>query len=136
MRRNTRTCVGVLLGLAVLLGCSSQARAEGKACPICSKAGDQKASYSAKASCTLVRGTTNTLLGWTELIRQPANEVKDGGNVFTGIGKGVGETVKRTLGGAAELLTFWTPKVHDNYLHFAKDCPICMNKENKEKEKE
>ena len=131
MRNKTQTLIGTAVGLIILFGGSAQARAEGKMCPICSKAGDQKAAYATKASCTLVRGTTNAFLGWTELIRQPANEVKDGGNVLIGIGKGVGETVKRTLGGAAELLTFWTPKVHDNYLHFANDCPICMNKDKK-----
>ena len=131
MRGNRRMIIGTGLWFAILIGCPAQARAEErKMCPICMKAGDQKASYSEKASYTLARGTTNTLFGWTELIRQPANEVKDGGNVFAGLGKGVGEAVKRTLGGAAELVTFWTPKVHDTYLHFSKDCPVCMNNKN------
>lgn len=131
MRRSTQGAIGAALGLIMLFGFSARASAEErKTCPICLRT-EQKTSYSEKAGYTLVRGTTNTLLGWTELLRQPANEVKEGGNVFTGIGKGVGEAVKRTFGGAAELLTFWTPKVHDNYMHFSKDCPICMNTEKK-----
>jgi putative exosortase-associated protein (TIGR04073 family) len=86
------------------------------------------ATYPSKAGHTLLRGTANTLLGWTELIRRPAQEVKAGGNVFTGIAHGVGSSVTRTLSGAAEVLTFWTPKIQHSYVHFAHDCPICANK--------
>ena len=98
-------------------------------CPICGKANDQNATLSTKAGSTLARGATNTLLGWTELMRQPAEEVKEGGNVLTGMAKGVGETFKRTLSGVGEVLTFWTPKTKNGYIHFAKDCPICMGKQ-------
>ena len=126
MRGRANLCVGVALGFAIVLGFSSPARA---ACPVCAKASDESTSYPAKAGSTLVRGATNTLLGWTELFRQPVNEVKGGGNVVIGIGKGVGQTVKRTLAGVGEVLTFWTPKVQDSYIHFSKDCPICMGKQ-------
>jgi len=94
-----------------------------KGCPICSKTTDGT-DYSAKAGCTLVRGASNTLLGWTELLRQPAQEAKDGGNVFVGIGKGVGQGVVRTLAGVGEMLTFWMPKPPQ----IANDCPLCMGK--------
>ena len=97
-------------------------------CPICAHASDDAASYSSKAGHMLMRGTVNTFLGWTEMIRCPAQEAKAGGNVFAGIVNGVGSSVKRTVEGAAEVLTFWTPKIHRNYLHFAHDCPICANK--------
>ena len=128
MRQHIRF-LGTALGIAVLLGVSRQAMAEETKpiCPICAKTGDD-ASYSAKAGNTLVRGATNTLLGWTELIRQPADEVKSGGNVITGLAKGVGQGVTRTLEGAAEVLTFWVPKSKTGYLHFAHDCPVCMGK--------
>ena len=122
---------GVVLGIAILFGFSGPAMAaqqKAAMCPVCDKAGDDSASYPSKAGYTLVRGAANTLLGWTELIRQPVSEVKGGGNVFTGLAKGVGEGVKRTLGGAAEVLTFWTPKMKGNYLHFSDNCPICMGK--------
>ena len=111
----------------MLLGVSRPAMAEEAkpVCPICSKAGDE-ASYAAKAGTTLVRGATNTLLGWTELLRQPAEETKAGGNVLVGIGKGVGQGVVRTVQGLGEVLTFWTPKVDHHYIHFSKDCPVCM----------
>ena len=122
---------GVVLGIAILFGFSGPAMAaqqKAAMCPVCDKAGDDSASYPSKAGYTLVRGAANTLLGWTELIRQPVSEVKGGGNVFTGLAKGVGEGVKRTLGGAAEVVTFWTPKMKDSYLHFSDNCPICMGK--------
>ena len=129
MQGRRQRFVGTVLGLVLALGVAGPAMAaQGGMCNICDKAGDQTASYPSKAGYTLVRGAANTLLGWTELIRQPANEVKAGGNVLTGLGKGVGQTVKRTLGGLAEVLTFWTPKVQDSYLHFSDNCPLCMGK--------
>ena len=118
-----------MVGFAIWLSTSALARAgEAPVCPICKKAGDQTASYSSKAGYTLARGTANTLLGWTELIREPAAEVRGGGNVLTGIAKGVGRSVTRTMGGVGELLTFWTPKTKSGYVHFANDCPICMGR--------
>ena len=131
MRGRATRLAGVVVGFALLFGCSRPAAAaegQGKICPICARASDEAASYPSKAGYTLARGATNTLLGWTELFRQPVSEVKGGGNVVTGIGKGVGQTVKRTLGGIGEVLTFWTPKMQDSYLHFSQDCPICMGK--------
>ena len=127
MRGRARLAVA-LLGCSILLGRGQSAGAEEtkRICPICASASSETASYSAKAGTTLVRGSANTLLGWTELIRQPVEETKAGGNVLVGIGKGVGQGVMRTVEGIGELLTFWTPKVHDHYVHFAKDCPVCM----------
>ncbi len=97
-------------------------------CPICGRANQDTSNYPTKASYTLARGASNTLLGWTELIHAPATEAKRGGNVFAGIAKGVGRGVTRTLAGVGEMLTFWTPKVHDRYLHTAHDCPLCMGR--------
>jgi putative exosortase-associated protein (TIGR04073 family) len=116
--------------VAVLLGFAGPVLAEeGQVCPVCSRASAETASYPSKAGNTLVRGAANTLLGWTELIRQPASEVKGGGNVVVGLGKGVGHTVKRTLAGIGEVLTFWTPKLQGSYVHFANDCPLCVGKQ-------
>lgn len=116
-----------LMGAVVALGFSTAVMAdEQKLCQVCSRAGHDEATYGAKAGTTLTRGAANTLFGWTELIRQPAAEVKSGGNVFSGIAKGVGQSLKRTLGGVGEVLTFWTPKVNNHYLAFADDCPVCM----------
>jgi putative exosortase-associated protein (TIGR04073 family) len=131
MNERTSRGVAAALGIAALVGLSTPVKAEETAktqCPICSKASDQSATYSTKAGTTLVRGAANTALGWTELISQPVQEVKSGGNVFVGIGKGVGQTVKRTLSGLGEVLTFWTPKVKDRYIEFATDCPVCMKR--------
>ena len=130
MTRRARRAAAAALGIAVVLSMSALARADERAepktvCPICSKASDQSAAYSTKAGATLDRGTANAVLGWTELISQPVHEVRSGGNVFVGISKGVGQTVKRTLAGVGEVLTFWTPKVKDRYIEFATDCPVC-----------
>ena len=98
---------------------------ERRQCPICANAGRPEATYAEKAGSTFARGAANTLLGWTDLIRQPAREVKESGNLATGLVEGVGSSILRTLGGVGELLTFWTPKVNHQYIHFAKDCPVC-----------
>jgi putative exosortase-associated protein (TIGR04073 family) len=99
-------------------------------CPICSRTTNQ-ADYASKAGNTLVRGATNALLGWTELIHKPAHEVKTHGgrntrNVLSGVVKGIGQGAARTASGVAELFTFWIPKVQGSYVTFSKDCPICM----------
>ena len=103
-------------------------------CPICGRIRDERADYATKAGNTFVRGTTNALLGWTELIRQPAQEVKTKGgtntrNVLNGIVKGIGQGAARTVSGAAELLTFWAPKMQGKYIRFATDCPLCMGQQ-------
>ncbi len=124
--------VGWILSGLLCLGMPSLAFAEDAprpTCPICrNAASNQSADYQAKATHTLVRGVTNTFFGWTEVIRQPAEEVKAGGNLFTGILKGIGQGVGRTAAGAGEILTFWTPKGKNGYVHFATDCPICMKR--------
>ncbi len=131
MRINNRLFVSSFLLFSVLL-ISPSARAEGKECQVCSKAGHDDASYGAKAGTTLTRGAANTLFGWTELFRQPADEVKSGSSLLTGIAKGLGESLKRTGGGVGEILTFWTPKVNHHYLAFSSDCPVCMKRKAEE----
>ena len=74
---------------------------------------------------TLVRGMTNTTFGWTELLTQPSAEVERGGNLATGIGRGVGYAMKRTAAGLGELFTFWVPKGTNGYPVLVEDCPIC-----------
>ena len=97
-------------------------------CPICGRANDQNASYPDKAGFTLLRGVTNTAFGWTELLVQPTEEAKNGGNLAVGIGKGIGQAVKRTALGLGELLTFWSPKGKEGYTTLTTDCPICMGR--------
>ena len=138
MRQRLSRMLGVVIGLALLLGTPFPAAAEETSnketsdkvmiCPVCSRASSEDVSYPSKAGYTLTRGATNTLLGWTELFRRPVDEVKTGGNVVSGIGKGVSHSVTRTLAGLGEVLTFWTPKIQNSYVHFSDDCPICMGK--------
>lgn len=102
--------------------------APGAMCPICTHLNQQQP-YPAQAGTLLARGAANMLLGWTEMIRQPAQEAKEGHSAFTGIGKGVNRSVKRTLSGAGELLTFWMPRDRSGRATtFAEDCPLCMGR--------
>ena len=93
-------------------------------CPVCTRANDEQAAYGEKAGHTLARGALNFGLGWTELIRQPGKAAREGKNVFHGIANGIGFSARRTLRGLGELVTFWTPKVEGEYIHFSKDCPL------------
>jgi putative exosortase-associated protein (TIGR04073 family) len=110
-------------------GSQQAAAADGPVCPICGTIRQQDVSYPAKAGSTLVRGASNTLFGWTEIIREPAQEAREGRNVrnvVVGIANGVGHGIARTAVGVGELLTFWTPKINNRYVRLAEDCPICM----------
>ncbi len=124
---NTRFII--VIATLLLIGSampSAQAEARRIICPICHRANDQQAPYAEKAGATLARGALNTAFGWTELLAEPTAEVNAGGNVLFGIGKGLGYAVKRTASGLGELLTFWTPRSHKNYLSLTTDCPICF----------
>ena len=130
MHRQHRGVVALVGFVLMLAGSPSVNAAEERTvvCPICNRARSESAAYGEKVGHTLARGTANALLGWTEIIRQPAQEAKAGGNVFTGMAKGVVQSVKRTAVGVGEVLTCWTPKVQKHYVHFAQDCPLCMGK--------
>ena len=134
MRTRIPTVLALTVGALLLTAVPARAEdqpaqaAEPVVCPICSKANVQDGNYSATSGTTFVRGASNTLLGWTELIRRPAEEAKAGGNVVVGVGKGVGEGVMRTLSGVGEVLTFWVPKTKANKVNIAKDCPLCMGR--------
>ena len=130
-----RQALFMIFSSAILLSAASLVSAENApsenrqaVCPLCGRINNPQTDYPTKAGTTLLRGATNTLFGWTEIIRQPAQEAKAGGNVATGLYHGITQGVARTVGGAGEMLTFWMPKVQDKYLHFNKDCPLCMGK--------
>ena len=97
-------------------------------CPICSHANMQDGNYAATSGTTFVRGASNALLGWTEIIRRPAEEARAGGNVVVGMGKGLGQGVVRTVTGLGEVLTFWVPKTKAYPVNIAQDCPLCMGR--------
>ncbi len=56
-------------------------------------------------------GLTNLLLGWTEIFQEPYNAAKSGGNVVTGIGKGLWNAVGDTVGGVLHTVTFFIPQL-------------------------
>ena len=117
------------VSFGIFLGLAGPARAEEKppsVCPICHRANDQASYYPARAGTTLARGAMNTAFGWTELLIQPSQEVKTGGNLIAGIGNGVGQAAKRTFLGIGEIFTCWLPKGQRGYLSLNTDCPICM----------
>ena len=59
----------------------------------------------------LGRGLNNTILGWTELVARPQAEAEQKGavGVVTGLVNGVAVGTVRTVTGAAEVATFWSP---------------------------
>ncbi len=77
-------------------------------CGVCEAAEAQNFGKSAPGK--IGRGLVNILLGWTNLIAQPIHAGKSGGNVLTGIGKGLGYTVMRTVQGVVEFALFWLPQ--------------------------
>ena len=130
MRRSSVSLMLVLGALLLVLAPSASAEPP-KAktvCPICGRANDQNAVYADKAGFTFLRGAANTAFGWTELLVQPTEEAKNGGNLAVGIGKGIGQAIKRTALGLGELLTFWSPKGKEGYTTLTTDCPICMGR--------
>lgn len=131
MRQSRRWVMSLVVGCVIQTLIAPAARAqEGAVCPVCHRSASQQddAGYAPKAGRTLVRGAANLLFGWTDVIRQPAVDVKQGGNVFSGLAHGLSQGLKRTAGGVADVLTFWTPKVNGNYLKFSGDCPVCRGK--------
>lgn len=98
---------------------------EPKLCPFCVALAKRDLAYQDKVGNTLARGAMNFGFGWTEIITQPAQEARKGGNILFGMANGFSRSVGRTFGGLGEMLTFWTPKVDgQNYIHFNSDCPL------------
>jgi len=125
MRRNA-VRLGVVIVLFLIPVSVVWAEDLNTMCPICRRANDQRAAYHEKASLTLARGALNTAFGWTELLIQPTAEASAGGNLFYGVGKGVGYAIRRTAVGVGELFTFWAPKGKQGYFQLANNCPICL----------
>ena len=120
-----------ILAFWLIIGLTTPAEAADEishTCPICQFTTNHS-SYGQKVGGTLLRGATNTVFGWTEILLAPHEEVKSGGNIASGIGKGMSLAVQRTAAGLGELLTFWTPKGKDGYLRFTTNCPICLGQQ-------
>lgn len=77
-------------------------------CGVCGAAEAQNFGKSAPGK--IGRGLVNIGLGWTNLFAQPIHAGKSGGNVLTGIGKGLGYTMIRTVQGVVEIGLFWLPQ--------------------------
>ena len=112
-----------LLGLGVPAFAGTGASSGSRGCAICD--GTASDSWGVKASTTLTRGVANTGLCWMELVNQPMKEVKGGGNVLIGCGKGIGHTFIRLCKGVGEIITSPLPKAKDGS-QIATDCPVCM----------
>lgn len=94
-------------------------------CPICGRLRSEHLEYSDKAGTMLARGALNFALGWTEMMKQPAQEVREGHSVLTGLARGVERSTARTIGGLGELATFWLPKINGTYnTGISQDCPL------------
>jgi len=51
-------------------------------------------------------GLKNTAFGWTEILTQPVDETREGGNAAVGFGRGIFNAVGQTVGGVLHLGTF------------------------------
>jgi len=69
----------------------------------------EASTYSEKSGQKLGFGLKNLLLGWTELFAAPERAKNNGENVFVGFGKGIGNFVVYTVGGALHVVTFFIP---------------------------
>ena len=69
----------------------------------------KEADWTGKSLSKLGYGLKNVVLGWTEIFTQPSDAAKKGGNVVTGVGKGLWNAVADTLGGAIHTVTFFIP---------------------------
>ena len=76
-------------------------------CGICEAA--EADTWAKSAPGKIGRGLVNAGFGWTNIFAQPKNAISSGGNVFSGIAKGFGYTLLRTIQGVAELGVFWLP---------------------------
>ena len=55
-------------------------------------------------------GLTNVVLGWTEILTEPYEAVRDHKNVLVGIKDGLWNGIADEIGGAIHLITFPCPK--------------------------
>jgi len=108
------------LGLATA-GFADQGTAT--SCPVCSQTASDN--HLMKTGSQLTRGVANCGGCWLELVNQPMKEVRGGGNVLVGVGKGIGHTCLRLVKGAAEIVTAPLPVAKDGS-QIATDCPVCM----------
>ena len=67
-------------------------------------------SYPVKMKNKFVFGLTNVLLGWTEILTEPYEAIRDKKNVVKGFGTGLWNGVADEVGGVIHLVTFWCPK--------------------------
>jgi len=104
-----------------LIACASVSLAA--QCPVCDAAASD--GYASKFGGQLARGVANTGLGWVELFNQPIREVKGGGNVVVGVGKGIGHACLRTVEGLGEILSSPMPHAKDGkFTQIADSCPL------------
>lgn len=93
--------------------------------PICDAADSED--YLTKTSGQFLRGVTNLSLCWVELFHQPVVTVEEGGNVVTGLFKGIGHTLLRGAKGLGEALLCWDPrdpKTGSFHAPLSKDCAL------------
>ncbi|HOW88340.1 MAG TPA: hypothetical protein PKV84_06775 [Candidatus Omnitrophota bacterium] len=69
----------------------------------------EEKNYGDRVSGKLQFGLANTLLGWIDLFAEPNKFANEGKNVWSGVGKGMVDSVVNTVGGAIHLVTFPVP---------------------------
>ncbi|MBI1977887.1 MAG: hypothetical protein HYS55_03960 [Candidatus Omnitrophica bacterium] len=108
MKKAKAVClIAVLMLVLTRFSYAEEITSDSPSCGVCQGAESQNFGKSAPGK--IGRGLVNTGLGWTNLLAQPIQAGSSGGNVFTGIGKGLWMTVVRTLQGVTEFGLFWLP---------------------------
>ena len=114
-----RVVIGVCGVMLVMAGSVVAAETQEKTCGLCDAA--ESHAYVTQAGGKLGRGLVNALFGWTELFVQPARAHHAHEDIATGIDRGLGNTIKRTVVGIGEFFTCWT---WPGTPVWAKDCSL------------
>ena len=67
-------------------------------------------SYGEIVGHKFIYGLSNVALGWSEILTEPYEAIRDGENPLMGFGKGIWNAVGDTVGGVLHLVTFPCPK--------------------------
>lgn len=114
----------VILSIACVAAPAFADEEVGTGCAICDNVAHSE-NHGVKTGAQLGRGVANAGGCWLEMVNQPMKEVKGGGNVLVGVGKGIGHTCLRLVKGAGEIITAPLPRAKDGD-QIATDCPMCM----------
>ena len=92
-------------------------------CGICNSTVSEN--HLVKTGGQFTRGAANLAFCWLGAVNQPIREMRGGGNLLVGFGKGFGHIFIRGAQGLGEIVTAPLPQAKDGS-QIAQDCPLCM----------